>query len=61
MSKWIMTLYANFKVTKASKAEFSALAGQSTSLAVLQICGMGRQPAPHHSHPCVAELLCMIK
>ncbi|WMV07453.1 hypothetical protein MTR67_000838 [Solanum verrucosum] len=56
-----MSLYANFKVAKASKAEFSALAGQSTSLVVLQFCGRGHRPAPHHNHPCVAGLLCMIK
>ncbi|WMV07431.1 hypothetical protein MTR67_000816, partial [Solanum verrucosum] len=45
--------------TKASKAKFSALAGQSTSLAVLRICGGGINPP--HTHPRATELLFMIE
>ncbi|KAK4734436.1 hypothetical protein R3W88_008697 [Solanum pinnatisectum] len=54
-----MSLYANFKVTKACKAKFSVLAGQSTSLAVLEFHGGGVNPP--HTHPRATELLFMIE
>ncbi|KAH0721414.1 hypothetical protein KY290_006397 [Solanum tuberosum] len=57
MPKW--SLYANFKVTKASKAKFSDLAGQSTSLAVLKFHGGGVNPP--YTHPRATELLFMIE
>ncbi|KAM3303152.1 germin-like protein 9-3 [Capsicum chacoense] len=48
-----------FKVTKASKAEFPALDGQSVSLAVLQFPGGGVNPP--HTHPRAAEVLFVIQ
>lgn len=48
-----------FKVTKASKAEFPILDGQSVSLAVLQFPGGGVNPP--HTHPRAAELLFVIQ
>ncbi|KAI3461282.1 hypothetical protein Pfo_017945 [Paulownia fortunei] len=47
-----------FKVTKASKAEFPALDGQSVSLAVLQYPAGGVNPP--HTHPRAAELLLVV-
>ncbi|MCD7465780.1 hypothetical protein HAX54_001935 [Datura stramonium] len=52
-------IITNFKVTKASKAEFPALDGQSTSLAVLQFPGGGVNPP--HTHPRAAELLFVVE
>ncbi|XP_060168838.1 germin-like protein 9-3 [Lycium barbarum] len=48
-----------FKVTKASKAEFPVLDGQSVSLAVLQYPGGGVNPP--HTHPRAAELLFVVQ
>ncbi|KAK1587241.1 hypothetical protein Q3G72_010927 [Acer saccharum] len=49
----------NFKVTKASMAEFPALNGQSVSLAVLQF-PVGTTNPPH-THPRSAELLFLVQ
>ncbi|OVA10019.1 Germin [Macleaya cordata] len=49
---------ANFKVTKATFAEFPALFGQSVSLAVLQFPAGGVNPP--HTHPRAAELLFVV-
>ncbi|KAJ8568488.1 hypothetical protein K7X08_028021 [Anisodus acutangulus] len=49
------SIIEKFKVTKASKAEFPVLDGQSVSLAVLQFPGGGVNPP--HTHPRAAELL----
>ncbi|KAI5666759.1 hypothetical protein M9H77_16612 [Catharanthus roseus] len=49
----------NFKVIKASKAEFPALDGQSVSMAVLQF--PSGTVNPPHTHPRSAELLFVIK
>ncbi|KAK2640767.1 hypothetical protein Ddye_022530 [Dipteronia dyeriana] len=48
----------NFKVTKASMAEFPALNGQSVSLAVLQFPAGTTNPP--HTHPRSAELLFLL-
>ncbi|KAL4183387.1 hypothetical protein AMTRI_Chr11g97970 [Amborella trichopoda] len=48
----------NFKVTKATKAEFPALDGQSVSYAVLQFPSGGVNPP--HTHPRSAELLFLV-
>ncbi|OIT36787.1 germin-like protein 9-3, partial [Nicotiana attenuata] len=53
------SIITNFKVTKASKAEFPALDGQSTSLAVLQFPGGGVNPP--NTHPRAAVLLFMVQ
>uniref|UniRef100_A0A5B7BLR2 Germin-like protein n=1 Tax=Davidia involucrata TaxID=16924 RepID=A0A5B7BLR2_DAVIN len=50
----------NFKVTKASMAEFPALNGQSVSLAVLQYAAAGGVNPPH-THPRAAELLFVVE
>nr|GMD61586.1 germin-like protein 9-3 [Ipomoea batatas] len=47
-----------FTVTKASKAEFAALDGQSVSYAVLQYPGGSVNPP--HTHPRAAELLVVV-
>ncbi|ERM97740.1 germin-like protein 9-3 [Amborella trichopoda] len=49
----------NFKVTKATKAEFPALDGQSVSYAVLQFPSGGVNPP--HTHPRSAELLFLVQ
>ncbi|KAK2640764.1 hypothetical protein Ddye_022527 [Dipteronia dyeriana] len=49
----------NFKVTKASLAEFPALNGQSVSLAVLEFPAGTTNPP--HTHPRSAELLFLIQ
>ncbi|KAK4856279.1 hypothetical protein QYF36_015947 [Acer negundo] len=49
----------NFKVTKASMAEFPALNGQSVSLAVLQFPAGTTNPP--HTHPRSAELLFIVQ
>ncbi|CAI9781423.1 unnamed protein product [Fraxinus pennsylvanica] len=49
----------NFKVTKASKAEFPALDGHSVSMAVLQFPASGVNPP--HTHPRAAELLFVVE
>lgn len=49
----------NFKVTKASLAEFAALNGQSVSMAVLQFPAGGVNPP--HTHPRSAELLFVVE
>ncbi|TXG73588.1 hypothetical protein EZV62_002167 [Acer yangbiense] len=49
----------NFKVTKASMAEFPALNGQSVSLAVLEFPAGTTNPP--HTHPRSAELLFLIQ
>ena len=49
----------NFKVTKASLAEFPALNGQSVSMAVLQFPAGGVNPP--HTHPRSAELLFVVE
>ncbi|KAL2536381.1 Germin-like protein subfamily 2 member 4 [Forsythia ovata] len=49
----------NLKVTKASKAEFPALDGQSVSMAVLQYPAGGVNPP--HTHPRAAELLFVVE
>ncbi|XP_022851377.1 germin-like protein 9-3 [Olea europaea var. sylvestris] len=49
----------DFKVTKASKAEFSDLGGQSVSMAVLQFPAGGVNPP--HRHPRAAELLFVVE
>ncbi|KAF5447481.1 hypothetical protein F2P56_033035 [Juglans regia] len=48
----------NFKVTKASMAEFPALNGQSVSFAILQYPAGGLNPP--HTHPRSAELLFLV-
>lgn len=53
------SIITNFEVKKASKAEFPALDGQSTSLAVLQFPGGGVNPP--HTHPRAAELLFVVQ
>ncbi|KAI9195693.1 hypothetical protein LWI28_017233 [Acer negundo] len=49
----------NFKVTKASMAEFPALNGQSVSLAVLQFPAGTTNPP--HTHPRSVELLFLVQ
>ncbi|XP_040993311.1 germin-like protein 9-3 [Juglans microcarpa x Juglans regia] len=49
----------NFKVTKASMAEFPALKGQSVSFAILQYPAGGLNPP--HTHPRSAELLFLVQ
>ncbi|KAK1588748.1 hypothetical protein Q3G72_026640 [Acer saccharum] len=49
----------DFKVTKASMAEFAALNGQSVSLAVLEFPAGTTNPP--HTHPRSAELLFLIQ
>ncbi|KAL3828583.1 hypothetical protein ACJIZ3_017385 [Penstemon smallii] len=50
----------NFKVTKASKAEFPSLDGQSVSLAILQYPS-GGSVNPLHIHPRASELLFVLE
>ncbi|KAF5447479.1 hypothetical protein F2P56_033033 [Juglans regia] len=49
----------NFKVTKASMAEFPALNGQSVSFAILKYPAGGLNPP--HTHPRSAELLFLVE
>ncbi|KAI7982231.1 Germin-like protein 9-3 [Camellia lanceoleosa] len=49
----------NFKVTKATMAEFPALNGQSVSMAFLQFPAGGVNPP--HTHPRSAELLFLVE
>ncbi|KAK4369457.1 hypothetical protein RND71_013249 [Anisodus tanguticus] len=53
------SIIEKFSVTKASKAEFPVLDGQSVSLAVLQFPGGGVNPP--HTHPRAAELLFVVQ
>ncbi|KAK7324854.1 hypothetical protein VNO77_28736 [Canavalia gladiata] len=53
------TTLSDFKVSKASKAEFATLDGQSVSYAVLEFPGGSINPP--HTHPRSAELLFLIQ